>query len=73
MKTCVLANHLTGNVLAAKIVRTFRKLQVKSAWKTLENTTPSTSVAIGVALESIVFIRPNVCKASNTSVLSGEH
>ena len=54
MRTCVLANHLTGNVLAAKIVRTFRKLQVKSAWKTLENTTPSTSVAIGVALESIV-------------------
>ena len=52
MKTCVLANHLTGNVLAAKIVRTFRKLQVKSAWK---NTTPSTSVAIGVALESIVY------------------
>ena len=73
MTTCVLANHLTGNVLAAKIVRTFRKLQVKSAWKTLENTTSSTSVAIGVALESIVFIRPTVCKVSNTSVLSGEH
>ena len=36
MTTCVLANHLTGNVLAAKIVSRIRKLQVKSAWKTLE-------------------------------------
>ena len=73
MITCVLANHLTRNVLAAKIVSRISKSQVKTAWKTLGNSTPYTSVAIGVALESIVFIRPSVCKVSNTSVLSVEH
>ena len=55
MTTCVLANHLTGNVLAAKIVSRISRSLVKSAWKHLEITTPSTSVAIGVALESIVL------------------
>ena len=73
MTTCVLANHLIGKVLAAKIVRKISKSQIKSAWEHWEVTTSSTSVAIGVALESIVFIRPSVCKVSNTSVLSGEH
>ena len=54
MTTCVLANHLTGNVLAAKIVSRISRSQVKSAWKHWEISTPSTSVALGIALELIV-------------------
>ena len=73
MITCVLANHLTGNVLAAKVVSRIRNYKLNQRGKHWKNTTPSTSVAIVVALESIVFIRPSVCKVSNTSVLSGEH
>ena len=73
MFTCVLANHLTRNVLAAKIVRLIRNYKLNQRGKHWEVTTSSTSVAIGVALELIVFIRPSVCKVSNTSVLSGEH
>ena len=59
MTTCVLANHLIGKVLAAKIVRKISKSQFKSAWKnTGKITTPSTSVAIEVC------IRINCTKAS---------